>query len=228
MKLKPSVTGACWPGSLIGAAVTRLMRNLDGGERAGDHQLRQRVRRLAIAFGVSLNVLRGGERHVRLPGAPAQRLPVDLRVPSCLNAGWSRPEARASSMVANTGIRLSRPLIRRILETGGRGAMRPNPHPAASARLAIRTKALSPRASQMTGPSGRAAPAAPGGRWRRSPGDHVLAGGEIQLSGMLTISIPVPLPASSGSRPGSSSSAICRHYPLVCSSHDGMMACLDV
>jgi hypothetical protein len=37
--------------------------------------------------------------------------------------------ARASSMVANTGIRLSRPLIRRIFATSGHGAMRPKPQP---------------------------------------------------------------------------------------------------
>ena len=55
-------------------------------------------------------------------------------------------------MVANTGIRLSSPLIRSIFAIGGRGAMRPKRHPAASARLAIRTKALSPRASQNSTP----------------------------------------------------------------------------
>jgi hypothetical protein len=47
-------------------------------------------------------------------------------------------------MAANTGSQLSRLPIRSIFATGGRGAMRPKRHPAASAWLAIRTKALSP------------------------------------------------------------------------------------
>ena len=60
------------------------------------------------------------------------------------------PQSRGES--ANIGIRLSRPLIRSTFATGGRGAMRAKPHPASSAWLAIRTKALSPRASQKDRP----------------------------------------------------------------------------
>jgi len=56
-------------------------------------------------------------------------------------------------MAANTCIRLSSPLIRNIFATAGRGAIRPKRHPAASAWLAIRTKALSPRASQKNRPA---------------------------------------------------------------------------
>ncbi len=35
----------------------------------------------AIGLRVRLSVRRDGERHVRLPDVPAERLPVDLRVP---------------------------------------------------------------------------------------------------------------------------------------------------
>ena len=55
-------------------------------------------------------------------------------------------------MVANTGIRASSPLIRNTLATGGCGAIRPQRHPVASERLAIRVKTLSPRASQKDVP----------------------------------------------------------------------------
>ena len=101
--------------------------------------------------------------------------------------------APASSTVANTGIRLSRPLIRSIFRTGGRGAMRPKPHPAASAWLAIRTKALSPRASQKDRPvrsssssrTGRAMAAQP---CSTAPSLVVRS----SSAGILTISIPAP------------------------------------
>ncbi len=52
-------------------------------------------------------------------------------------------------MFANTGIRPFRPLIFSIVATSGRGAMRPKRHPAASAKLAIRTKAPSPRSVDL-------------------------------------------------------------------------------
>jgi len=85
-------------------------------------------------------------------------------------------------MVANTGSRPSRPLIRSIFATSGRGAMRPKPHPAASAWLAIRTKAPIPRASQKDTPV-RVEQYQPGqaGDGRAALGGHVLAGGQIQL-----------------------------------------------
>src|SRR5437762_712139 len=57
-----------------------LVRDLSGGEEAADDQLRERVRDLAVGLQVGLNVLLHGERHVRVTDAPAQRLPVDLRV----------------------------------------------------------------------------------------------------------------------------------------------------
>lgn len=60
--------------------------------------------------------------------------------------------ASALTMPANTGSRLFRPLIRSIFVIGGRGAMRPKRHPAASGWLAIPTKALSPQASQKDRP----------------------------------------------------------------------------
>src|SRR5205823_6115054 len=59
-----------------------LVRDLSGGEEAADDQLRERVRDLAVGLQVGLNVLLHGERHVRVADAPAQRLPVDLRVPT--------------------------------------------------------------------------------------------------------------------------------------------------
>ena len=101
--------------------------------------------------------------------------------------------ARASSTVANTGIRLSRSLSRSIFATGGRGAIRPKPHPAASAWLAIRTKALSPRASQKYRPvrsssssrTGRAMAAQP---CATTPSLVVRS----SSAGILTISIPAP------------------------------------
>lgn len=55
-------------------------------------------------------------------------------------------------MVAKTGIRLFKPLICRMFATSGCGAMRAKRHLAASAWLAIWTKALSPRASQKDKP----------------------------------------------------------------------------
>ena len=45
-------------------------------------QLSERVRHLAVRLQVGLNVLLHGERHVRVTDAPAERLPVDLRVPA--------------------------------------------------------------------------------------------------------------------------------------------------
>ena len=51
-------------------------------------------------------------------------------------------------MVANTGSRWSSRQMRSTFATGGCGAMSAKRHPALSAWLAIRTKALSPRASQ--------------------------------------------------------------------------------
>jgi len=41
------------------------------GVGAADDQLRERVRDLVIGLRIRLNVLRGGERYVRLPDAPA-------------------------------------------------------------------------------------------------------------------------------------------------------------
>ena len=48
-----------------------------GAREPPDDQLRERIRDPAIGLGVRLTVLRGGERHVRLPDAPAERLPAD-------------------------------------------------------------------------------------------------------------------------------------------------------
>jgi hypothetical protein len=66
----------------VSAAVTRLVRGLGRGEGTAYDQLRERVRVPATGLWDRLNVLRDGERQVRLPDAPAERLPVDLRVPA--------------------------------------------------------------------------------------------------------------------------------------------------
>jgi hypothetical protein len=49
--------------------------------RASRHdQLRERVRHLTVGPKVGLDVPLNGERHVRMPDALAQRLPVNLRI----------------------------------------------------------------------------------------------------------------------------------------------------
>jgi hypothetical protein len=63
-------------------------------------------------------------------------------------AGTAVRSAKAWPMVANTGSRWSSRQMRSTFATGGCGAMSARRHPARSAWLAIRTKALSPRASQ--------------------------------------------------------------------------------
>ena len=48
-----------------------LVRDLSRGKRAADDQLSQRRRDPAVGLQVSLYVLLPGERHVRVPDAPA-------------------------------------------------------------------------------------------------------------------------------------------------------------
>jgi hypothetical protein len=67
--------GRCAP------VLARFVRDHAGGQGPADDQLSERVRHLPVSFEVSLNVLLHLEGHVRMPDPPAQRLPVDLRVP---------------------------------------------------------------------------------------------------------------------------------------------------
>jgi hypothetical protein len=73
---------------------------------------------------------------------------VAMRSPASRRCWHAVRSAKAWPVVANTGSRWSSRQMRSTFATGGCGAMSARRHPARSAWLAIRTKALSPRASQ--------------------------------------------------------------------------------
>ena len=215
--MKPSVAGACWPGSLIGAAVTRLVRDLDTGEGAADDQLRSVFATLVIAFGVRLNVLRDGEPHVRLPDAPADAFQsiCASRLPK------RRLYGRAERQCVVDGGEHRHPAVQAADPQYLRDR-RPRRDEAETAPCRIGLvgdpdEGAEP-AGVAEGQAGQVEQHQPG---RAGDGGvallgHALAGGrDPALLACSRSRSRRRYRPSSGSRPGSSSSAICRHYPLV-------------
>jgi hypothetical protein len=67
----------------LASIAAHLVPDLSGGESAANDQLSERVGHLAVGLQVGLDVLLHGERHVCVPDALAECLPVDLCIAAC-------------------------------------------------------------------------------------------------------------------------------------------------
>jgi hypothetical protein len=148
--------------------------------------------------------------------APRSRKPasVTMRSPASRRYWHGRLARQGVAYRANTGSRWSSRQMRSTFATGGCGAMSAKRHPALSAWLAIRTKALSPRASQKDTPVRSSSSNLAWLAMAQPCSARASAVARSSSSGTRKTAIPAPEPAAVWVAPSVMTMPLC-HRPLV-------------